>query len=225
MMRRDAVTLQTELEALRDQELWFGSHYELALAMPSGSLDATTRQRIVHALLDEPSLIGFMPGWWDAFGQPWPPPEQALAGEDAAYYGYGALRLPGMRAIGCKLMLLDRDYGTWALLAIPTGMLELIYPAAYPLVAEGNPWMRELDAVLTGLAARLYGQVPFTYGGVGEEASAGLPSSEGVSADLLNTDQGLIVPTALFAHWCLEPRGTRLSDTLWWTAEGRTGGS
>ncbi len=224
-MGRDADAPWGEFEELRDRELWSGSHYELALAMPGGSLDATTRLRIVETVLQEPSLHGFMPGPWDAFGQPWPPPERALAGDDGRYYGYGALRLPDKRAVGCALMLLDRDYGTWALLAIPSGMLELIYPVVYPLLKETNPLMAELDAFLARLAARLYGRVPFTYGGLGEEASAMLPPAEGFTANLLRKGQGLIVPTALFAHWHLEPWGTRLSDALWWTAGAERGRS
>jgi hypothetical protein len=78
------------------------------------------------------------------------------------------------------LTFIDNDFEAWCLLYIPMGMLGLIYPVEYPVEVTSD-WIAELDPLLAGIAARLYGSWPFVYGGLGEEASAMLPTAERIS--------------------------------------------
>jgi hypothetical protein len=199
------------LEQLRDPELWMGSHYELALAMPLGSLGAATRLRFLAALRDDVTVRGYVGSRQD-LGTPWLPLDEVTAQAD---YHYGILRIPGKRLIGCLAMLLENEYEAWCELAIPVGMLELVYPVAYP-IDPASPWTGELDAHLARLAARVYSQVPFTFGTLGEEASALGPTAEQVTATALQ-GPGLLVPSTLFQRFTLTPHGTPLRDDLWWT--------
>jgi len=59
-------------------------------------------------------------------------------------------------------------------------MLELVYPLEYPIKVTSD-WIAELDPLLAGIGARLYDAWPFLYGGLGEEASAMLPTAERLS--------------------------------------------
>jgi hypothetical protein len=200
-----------ELEQLRDPELWLGSHYELALAMPLGCLGVATRVRFLTALQDGAHVRGYVSSRQD-LGAPWLPLDDVTA---QANYHWGVLRIPGKRLIGCMAMVLENEFEAWCELAIPVGMLELIYPVAYP-IDPATPWAGELDAFLAGLASRIYPQMPFTFGALGEEASAFVPTAEGVAAAALE-GPGLIVPSTLFQRYNLMPHGTLLRDGLWWT--------
>jgi hypothetical protein len=200
-----------ELEQLRDPELWMGSHYELALAMPMGSLGVATRLRFLAALRDDVHLRGFVGSRQDV-GTSWLPIDEVTA---RANYHWGVLRIPGKRLIGCVAMMFENDFEAWCELAIPMGMLGLVCPVDYP-IDPASPWTGELDALLAGLAARIYPQVPFTFGALGEEASALAPTAERVTAAALQ-GPGLIVPSTLFQRFNLTPHGTLLRDGLWWT--------
>jgi hypothetical protein len=200
-----------ELEQLRDPELWLGSHYELSLAMPLGSLEVATRLRFLAALQEDGHVHGYVGSRQD-LGTPWLQLDEGMA---QANYHYGVLRIPGKRLIGCMVLMFENDHEAWCELAIPVGMLELIYPVDYP-IDPASPWTGELDAHLARLAARVYAQVPFTFGTLGEEASALGPTAEQVTAAALQ-GPGLIVPSTLFQRFNLTPHGTPLRDDLWWT--------
>src|SRR5262249_15483423 len=77
-------------------------------------------------------------------GTPWLPLDEVTAQAD---YHYGVLRIPGKRLIGCTAMLLANEFMAWCELAIPSGMLALVYPVAYP-IDPAIPWASELDALL-----------------------------------------------------------------------------
>jgi hypothetical protein len=200
-----------ELKQLRDPELWLGSHYELALAMPLGSLGVATRLHFLAALQDEAHVRGYVGSRQD-LGASWLPLDEVTA---QANYHYSAFRIPGKRLIGCLAMLLENEFEAWCELAIPVGMLELVYPVDYP-IDPASPWAGELDALLASLASRIYPRVPFTFGTLGEEASALGPTAERVTAAALQ-GPGLIVPSTLFQRCNLTPHGTLLRDGLWWT--------
>lgn len=199
-------------DQLKDPEMWLGSDYELALAAPLGSAEAATRLRIIQALQDDPHVDGFVATRED-LGGPWMHLDEANV-MDHDYY-YGVMRIPDKRMVGCKLFFLSGEFETWRLLAVPLGMLGLVYPVEYP-VAVTSPWIAEFDAILAGIAARVYQRAPFVYGALGEEASALEPTAERISVASLD-QPGLIVPTILFQRFNLAPHGVRLNEGLWWT--------
>jgi hypothetical protein len=197
-----------DLDYLRDPESWAGSYYELALATRIGTLDGPTQLHILSALQQDPLFEGFVTSRRDV-GLGW----RAL--DETRGSHYGVLRIPNKQIIGCRIMFLDNEYEGWCLLDIPMGMLELIYPVEYPVEVTSD-WIAELDPVLAGIAARLYGSWPFVYGGLGEEASAMLPTAERIAGKDL-AQPGLIVPQELFERFDQVARKIRLSDDLWWT--------
>lgn len=162
-----------DLAYLRDRESWSGSGYEPALAAPIGTLDGPTRLHILSVLQREPHISGLTIDR-DKIEFRWP-----ALDETAAYYP-GVVHVPDKGTIGCRLTFIDNDFEAWCLLYIPMGMLGLIYPVEYPVEVTSD-WIAELDPLLAGIAARLYGSWPFVYGGLGEEASAMLPTAERIS--------------------------------------------
>src|SRR5215469_7850038 len=79
----------TPLSWMRDPELWYGGDYELALAMPLGSLDTPTRLRLLQALWGDPLTTGVVTAAQE-LGVPWQSVEAELAERTPLY---GCLRM------------------------------------------------------------------------------------------------------------------------------------
>ena len=56
-----------------------------------------------------------------------------------------------------------------------------------------------------------------SWSGIGEEASATPVELIASLRSILETDEALLVPDALFTELAIAPRGVRFPDGLWWT--------
>lgn len=72
---------------------------------------------------------------------------------EASIFTNGVIALPSAgREIGCTILSVRDPVSDWLDVAIPTGMLELAYPVAYPLTDESNPWISEVERRLVDVA-------------------------------------------------------------------------
>lgn len=183
----------------QEAENWLGSYHELAMELhPAG--DDERLLRAVKRLWEHRALTG---PWTEreGFGAAPAMPASILHAGPAPCYGAFALR--GGREIGCVSHVVREEGGSdWLTLSLPTAMLGLAYRVAYPLTAELNPWLVEVDEVLLDVAEWLHAVIPFELAIVGEEVS-GLRSA----VELQSGDLGLacfVLPRSL---WDRMPAG------------------
>jgi hypothetical protein len=173
------------------EENWLGSFYELSLEL-GASGDDTLATRALAALWKQPELRGP----WNERAALSSVPVQPLPSL-GHFCLYGVLSLAGNIELGCMSHLVRIEgESDWLDLSIPTGMLELRFPVAYPLDRTTNAWLRELDRLLVRIAARIYAVAPYRLGLIGEETS-GMSSA----SDLTATDcerGGYLVPGQLW---------------------------
>src|SRR5664279_3359641 len=124
---------------------WAGTYYELALEYYPAGHD----ERVMKALTaawDEPALSGPWPNP-ESFGLAPVMPKSLPEGDEIRLFG--ELRLSMDCSLGCLTFTVreERD-SDWLDISIPTGMLNLAFPAVYPLVYDTNPWLPQLDRLL-----------------------------------------------------------------------------
>lgn len=171
-------------------ENWHGSFYELSLQLgpPGDNERAITALR---AMWDLPELLG---PWRtrEAFGTAPVVPEL----DNECLTHYGVLSLSNQVRVGCMSFLIRCDDADWLDLSIPTGMLERVFHVRYPLDAQTSSWLREIDDLFASVGDRVYRQVPFLLGCLGEESSGCRKASELSSSDCVRG--GFLVPTVLY---------------------------
>jgi hypothetical protein len=198
------------LATLRRPDLWSsGSYYELVMELSPGAEKSGAAQ-LLQAFWHDPQVVGVVHDP-NEYGQPW---RDIGALPHGRHDFYGCLRLDDEELVGCASL--------WSapacIVYIPIGMFELIYPVDYPLTAELNPWLPKIDRVLAHVGMRVYQNVRFELGALGEEAS-GFVSMENLSRSKLANDYHLLVPDRVFERFDVSPRGLRSPEGLWWTGE------
>jgi hypothetical protein len=203
----------TVVAICQDRENWQGSYYELGMGFAQGLPDQQARLHLLHYLWQDSHLLGVLKDP-NGFGQLWQSLDGAVT--TSGYHSYGCIRLDNERIIGCGTVLSKLEEELWFVLYIPLRMLELVYAVDYnqPITHEGNPWTIEVDEVLASIGRRVYQEMPFTVGVMGEEASASL--LERLMAKLPQAS-GLLVPEVLFRRMGITPHGVRSPEGLWWT--------
>lgn len=198
----------------RNRKNWLGSYYELGLEFDSATFDEQMRFHLLQAVWQDLPLLGIVEER-NMFGQPWRSIDVAL-GNKPYYQCYGCIRLKNGRIVGCGSRFFQDGNDLWFVLYIPLGMLGLVYSVDYmqPITHEGNPWTIKVDEVLAPIGMRIYREVPFKLGVLGEEASV-IPL-EKLIARLAN-DSTLLIPETFFKLMGVAPHGLRSPEGLWWT--------
>ncbi len=203
----------TVVAICQDRENWQGSYYELGMGFAQDLLDQQARLHLLQYLWQDSHLLGVLKDP-NEFGQAW----QSLGAVEttSGYHSYGCIRLDDTCTIGCGTFLSQVEEQLWLVLYIPLAMLGLVYAVDYdqPVTHEGNLWTFEVDKVLTSIGRRIYHEIPFTLGVMGEEASASLLER---LMKKLARDSGLLVPELLFRRMGITPHGVRSPEGLWWT--------
>jgi hypothetical protein len=153
-----------------EEEDWYGSYYELAIEYRPKGDDARILDAL-RAMWKPPDVEGV----WARKDYVQRHNLSELLGFERFQHGYGLLRLPGHRQIGCcsDVIREDDELGAdWLAFSVPTGMLELVVSVEHPLWPRvRNPWMDKLDGVLLQMAQRIYAASPFQLALIGEECS------------------------------------------------------
>jgi hypothetical protein len=94
---------------------------------------------------------------------------------------YGVASLPVGQSVACGTCCVREDDGSdWLVFYCPMGALGRIYPVgAFPFDEhDHDPWRRELEAWLVGLARQIFNAAPFRLGLIGFEASGELRADD-----------------------------------------------
>jgi hypothetical protein len=177
-------------------DIWHGLYFELGLEYRFGGEDRLVL-RAAEALWRYPALTGPWPSR-EAFGNPIQITPDMLP-RDNMLSLYGVLELPDGREAACSSWVVRPNDGSDSLcLCLSGGMLERLFSVAYnPMSVKTNPWLGEIEGLLTDIAAWVYGAAPFELAVLGEEAAA------------------LAVDAAQLTREALAPGGFILPDELW----------
>ena len=207
-------------QVCRDPRRWDGSYYEMAVLLSPGSSNEPARLDVLRALWRDPQLRGVVsyPRRRD-LGREWQSLDDATTASGYHYYGF--IRLNSGHVTGCGSYFSYSDPETWFVLYIPLALLEIVYPVDYalPITHKENPWTSVVDENLALIGMRLYRQIPFELGVLGEEV-AGISSPDTLTTRTLLESSGLLVPESLFVRRNVSPHGTSSPVGLWWTGGG-----
>ncbi len=204
------------LQVLQDSELWLGNDYELGLRMQKRALQAGQRIQILKAIWQHPHLVGVRTTR-NSLGQPWQGVDEATVAHNPLY---GCIKLEG-GVVGCRTTLLNDSEGSWCILGIPMGMLEILYPGASDPDNLDESWIISVDSVLADIGARAFETARFVYGVIGESASALFATLTDLSPTALRKSRSLLVPENKFIQEGIKPRGAQISKRIWWTGSPR----
>ncbi|SEF15794.1 hypothetical protein SAMN04488561_5081 [Jiangella alba] len=194
------VPVAADASDLRDDALWLGGAYELAVEL--GERDDARLEAALTTLWAAAEVAGCHaagrddPGTWtDA---PCSAAELQRHGRLA-----GLVTLPRQRTVVCGARAVRQVSGTdWLVFFIPVGALDLAEPrsAAFPFRGgDSLLWRRPLDRWLAGIGARLFAAVPFRLALIGPEVAGlttarslgGQPPAERWAAYLIPSGSGL----------------------------------
>lgn len=203
---------------------WAGTYYELSIEYAPGGDDARVLPAL-HALWHTSLLSGPVAGPYregtshDVFAPVELPTSLCPEGGDTLY---GLFHLPPYRPIGClsTLTRLDSLEGEeqssdWLSFCIPTGMLDLAFDVAYPILPSTNPWMAEVDRALIGIAESIYRASPFHVAVIGEEAAALAVDEADLTAEELARG-GYLVSTSVVTRIAPRSPSIPLAHGLHW---------
>jgi hypothetical protein len=177
------------------QDVWLGSFYELAIELGPRSderLAAASAAMWRHPALDGP--------YRDSKREPW---EQEVVSPSLAVWHdlvthlYGAAMLPdGQQVASGSVAVREDESGIdWLDLYIPLRALETIYEISYPYDKSWRVWAEPLDRWFADIGRRIYQEVPFRLGLIGEEVSGLTDASEVAAAGIPNKRKlPLLVP-------------------------------
>lgn len=179
---------------------WLGSYYELAMEV-STHADDQRLARTASAVFGSPCIRG---PWRDRGRMEGEPEGLNVTQADRVPFGYGSLDVPGLGLVGVVFAVVREASGSdWFDVCVPTGMLERVVRVDHPLSRATNPWMGVVDDALVQVAERVYAQVPFELGIIGEEVS-GTASAGTVGLSEMRGSVYLLSP-ALCARVGAEP--------------------
>lgn len=181
---------------------WYGSYYELGIAY-APHVGGQRPTSALAALWNHPLLEGPVAGpYHDSLSPLTPVPFPPTLENMNALYGF--LRIPQRRTVGCLTWIISESDGpipevaqrhiVSVILAIPTGMLDLAYPVAYPIVGATNPWIDEFEHILLRIAETVYQAAPFDLAVVGEEAAALSVEEQALTPDIVDRGGYLLSP-------------------------------
>lgn len=137
----------------RDLENWDGSSLEVAIDL--GTRDDDRLRAAFAAAWECSVLVGPLDSPYP--DRPRGVPETPFDPE-ASIFTYGTVELPNTASrMGCEVLSVRDDESDWLNVALPTGMLELAYPVAYPLLDDTNPWIADVQRLLVSIADAIYG--------------------------------------------------------------------
>ncbi|MEZ4375942.1 MAG: hypothetical protein R3B07_34370 [Polyangiaceae bacterium] len=190
-----------------EPENWHGSYYELSLEFSPRTSEAELLKAL-SLVWEQPEFVG---PWVERSGFGGSPDAIVLREHQNPYHG--VLRAADGSELGCLTFLIREDGGrSWLDISIPTGMIWLRYPAQYPIDLANDPAVAMLDQQLALIAARIYDEVPFVLGLLGEEAS-GADSAETLTKQRCEWG-GYVVPAELWAKLAPERAPNRLGEKL-----------
>jgi len=208
--------------AFADRENWRGTFYELFVEYHPAGNDARLLTAI-QALWDAPLLYGPLAGpdsAPDRVLQPVPLP--ASLGTELGDLNrlYGVLALPEHPPLGCLSLTVREEQGSdWLDFCLPTGMLAVAFPVAYPLLAQANPWLTEINRVLLTLADAVHAAQPFELALIGEEVSGQVYARDITAADVAGG--GYLIPPSLVQRLRPDVPSVTLPSGLRWFPSAR----
>lgn len=190
-------------------ENWHGSYYELCIELgPTG--DDKRLCTVLELIWSQPQLQGSWASRCDYNSGSLP--IECCDGVVVPRYGIITLS-PGVDTGCITLTVREPDGSDWLDLCIPTGMLELCFDLQYPLDYATNPWMYQVDKLLSEIAASVFREIPFHLGIIGEEAS-GVTHAASITPDDCRYGP-ILLPDRLWNRLKLFSSGQRLAPGLW----------
>jgi len=204
------------LAKYQDIEEWTGSFYELSIAYNRTTLNSQDRIQVPRILWQHPSLLGvvdepneLMISWQEVEGYDF---------NRRYHHTYGLLRLEDGKNLACLSFFIDSEAEEviWLCLAIPGGILSLVFPIEDPLYPKAkNPWIASIDRVFADIAMAVYRRMPFTLATLGSDVPMFFSMED--TYQELREGPDLLIPESLFQQQGVEPCGLRSPEGLWWT--------
>lgn len=197
-----------------DDDAWHGSTFDLAIDL--GGHDDARAITIARLVLEHSRVRAPL----QDIDRPYLPIEEVIAQAESTWTwdAVGEMSFSTGFA-GCLWTVMHDPETDWLALCIPSGMLERLYPVAYPLTLALNPRLAEVEEALVEIADSIAATIPFDFATLGEEAFAVTQPTdvEGVSRWVACGEGGLLIGPRIWSRLRPQPSNTiTLASGLRW---------